>query len=404
MGRANELTNLTNATVVRTVYRDNKLDYDLMNYDSVSILTEPKDWKKIIGYKFSLGVVNYGPRESVQVTNDTIKVDPARRRSEYSSTPVQSTDYILYTSDSEYFEPEYRGKIISYSVTEGSDPTISTDGDGNPEIEDNPYKGSNGETVLPFTLIPKEYPVDELINTTTGNDLVDLTINIANSYVHLNTLIKYQAWKQGYIISDTDLPDNFNLSPENWLKISASKNGGTTQVGLLDMQADLKSFFQVLTERAALGVAQYGIDADTFLRKSGNPESGFALSIKKEGLSEIRESQLPLYRAAEHDLFEKTRIVYNYHNPNNKISEEGRFVIDFGDVRQTQSQQEEDNHWITTTTNNIQSYYDWIKHVNPDIKTDEEAEKVYNSNRQINNKLGGLVAPVEQPGDVTNES
>lgn len=397
MQKANQMTNATNACAVRSVYRDGKMDYDVITFDNLQILFDPEDWKKIIAYQFYIGESPLFEQPAAEITNDQIKADPHRDRFNRRAPRATFERAILYTSDSEVFPERLRGKIIHYKQNAGADAIIDVDEAGNQRIEDNPYKDAEGKTVMPFTLILKEYPVDRLIDYTSGNDLVYLAINSAINYIHMNSLIKYQSWKQGYIISDLDMPGNMLMDPAEWIKVPASKNGGTTDVGLLDLQASIKDQWEVIVERIALGVAQYGIDVESLVRKGGSPESGFSLEIRKEGLREIREAQIPIYRAAEKDLFEKTRIVYNFHNPDAPINPESKFFIDFGESTGSINQAERDQHWLTVIRENVNNVLNWAKEENPDLQTDKEAELFVKKNRSINANFPVSVRPVEQP-------
>ena len=54
------------------------------------------------------------------------------------------------------------------------------------DVKPNPYTDIDGNPVLPFILFSKTYPIDTLLDFTTGADLVDITIVTAINLVHLN--------------------------------------------------------------------------------------------------------------------------------------------------------------------------------------------------------------------------
>jgi hypothetical protein len=59
------------------VWRDGKIDYDIITFDNAEIITDPNDWKKIIGIKYYIGLrMPYYDDKFVHVTQDGKVKDP----------------------------------------------------------------------------------------------------------------------------------------------------------------------------------------------------------------------------------------------------------------------------------------------------------------------------------------
>jgi hypothetical protein len=387
----NRYTNLTNNLLVRPVWRDARIDYDIHTFDNAEILTDDEDWKKIIAVKYYMGLQL--PFYDAFVDSDAGAVatfsDPKKKLPQ-GALMGQFDEYTyshLWTlEDKDKTTGQYmKSFVYKFRKNTGSNTEELV------EVENNPYIDKDGHFVLPFVLFSKVYPVDKLLDFTTGNDLLDLTINTAINMVHYNALVKYSAWKQKYIVTENpqDIPENIGLAVQRIAVLPTRKDAATT-VGIWDQESDLKDFWETLLDRLRTGLAQYGMDAESFQR-SGSGESGFKLKVKKEGLQERRRDQIEMYREYERQLFDVTRIVNNWHN-NKNISDTAEFKIDFGDIDYPSDATEEANLWTTKIMNNVATPVDWIKNDNPDLD-DKEAMKEFQENKKINSlTIGGVVA------------
>jgi len=75
MKTVNRYTELTNHVLLRPVWRDNILDYDILLFNNAEILTDPEDWKRIIAIKFFVGLElpEFTNKEKTDFTSDGIK-------------------------------------------------------------------------------------------------------------------------------------------------------------------------------------------------------------------------------------------------------------------------------------------------------------------------------------------
>jgi len=395
MAKCNELTNLTYATLVMPIWRESGLDYDLINFDNAQIATDPDDWKKIIALKYYIGKSLPYSRVSEESTSQTEIHPQGSHQSDGYGDYTKYSKGFIYTTESEEFEPRLRGKIIKFR-SDGKDKEVFE------EIIDNPYKDKEGKVIIPGTLVLKSWPVDRLIKYTENSDLMDLNINTAINLIHLNNNMQLQSYKQIVAVTPEPdkLPKSWQLGPNSVIGITSERDNPTS-VNTLDLQTDMQQFYDVILNRIQTSLAQFGISAENFTR-SGTPESGFKLKVKKEGLLEQREKQLPLYRIAEKEIFEKTRIVWNYHNPDEAINEEAKFEIDFADPTFINDKTEENENWIIKIDNNIASKVDWIRSENPDLD-DDAAQQKLDENKAINDLNQVQIKPITNETGETDE-
>jgi hypothetical protein len=132
--------------------------------------------------------------------------------------------------------------------------------------------------------------------------------------------------------------------------------------------------------------------------------SGIAKVIDNSDLLESREDQIELYRGYEKDLFDMTRTVWNYHNPNKKISDNAKLKIDFAEIEIHRDPKEEAEVWEKEIATGTASILDWIMEKNPDIQTKEDAMKILKENLEIRNEAAQFFKSDKGGEDQTTKS
>ena len=97
------------------------------------------------------------------------------------------------------------------------------------------------------------------------------------------------------------------------------------------------------------------------------------------------------------ELFELTKIIYNYETNGKKISD-GTFVVDFAEISYPKSITEEIADFEFQKRNNVVSSIDLIMQENPDL-TREQAMRKYNENKMLNQTFV-TIQPAQQPTGV----
>jgi hypothetical protein len=397
MRTSNKYTNLLNHTLIKVVYRDKKLDYDILTFDNCEIITHPDDWKMIVGIKYYIGLqlpMSYGAD-----SNNTAD----KKAQPYGGS---SSDFMdkEYTKSKLYiladFEYEDEGEMII--VKQGKIYTYVKSGKGELQVDEEniPYRDIHGNVILPFVLTSKEVPVSELLDFTTGNDLRDLNINIAVLMVHQNALQKYQSYLQVWmkVRELKDLPKKQSVGPAKIIGIPVGEED-VGDIGVLDLQSKIKEHQEVIEKRITMALTNYGISPQNFTL-SGSPQSGFSMKMSNIAKLEYREDQLPIYRAIEHKLFDVVRAVWNWHRDTEKISDEANLRVDFAEVTFPMSPEEKEQEFTFLKRNNVKTDIDLIMSLNPDV-TEDEALVIYTKNKVFNNANVIGIEPQEatQPDD-----
>jgi hypothetical protein len=413
LNAVNQYTNLTNNVMLKVTYRNEKLDYDIYLFDNVEIYVDPEDWKEIIAVKYyhglnvdgsgsdydhygcgysSLGYSSYWPVMKYDDNEDgigTTGVQDYYSAVVWTKKDIKNTGIIENGKDNETLEG---GKVY----------TVKPYGDEREEIvevKDNPYIDDDGEYVLPFVLFNRIYPVYTLLDFTSGNDLKDLTVNIAILLVWLNSVEKYQSFKQ--IVINTDDPDsipkNITFGPNDVIVNPTKEGGGSVEV--LDLQADITNKFNVIKERIVNVLSGYGISPQNFTM-SASPTSGFALKISNIGKLEYRESQLPMYRQKEKELYDIEKVIWNYHKPSEKIDEDAKLETDFSEVEFPKSPDEKIKKDEFDLRHNQTTEVKILQRDNPDL-TEDMSKEMYMENKTFNeaNAFQPVqMNPIQQPG------
>jgi hypothetical protein len=415
----NQYTNLVNHTLLKVNYRDGKLDYEQLNFNNAEIYTDPEDWMRIIAVKYYYGYTFPGRTDygcaGTSITepffkladNEGIALNPVQTYS-YAKLWVaedidlNKTEGIIENEDIN----ELKGGFVYHIKPIGEVETII-----DTETTPIPYKKTVTETneqgqdiekevfVLPFVLTSLHYPVDFLLDFTTGNDLRDLNVNVAIMMIWINTLAKYQSFKQ--IVFNTDdpdkIPDGMKTGPADIMVNPTREGDGSVQV--LDLQTRILDVFQLVKERIQTTLAGYGISPENF-SMSASPQSGFALKISNMGKLEAREAQVQAYNVFEKKLFDIERVVWNYHRPKEKIADNAELMVDFVEPTFPLSQKEKTETANFGLAHNIITDIDLVMKHNPDL-TREQATEEYLKNKafnEANQQQPVQMQPVRQPG------
>lgn len=369
MKTVNKYTRLLNHVLIRPVVRNKKLEYDIILPDSFEIYTDEDDWRDIVAIKFYIGQDKYIDRAQTAITNR-----PYKSAYLWVKKPCRLDENVIQPGIYHYF---FGQEFKNWTFTE------------------NPYKDKDRNDVLPFILTHKEFPVDNLLNFSTDSGMVDSAVNVAIYLTLLNELMKFQAYKQIVITGGTDLKlaNDMQTGPGTiWEVLTEKANAG---IDVLDMQADIDKFWTMISQRIGQICALYGIPPSAFTL-SGTPQSGYAMKIDRAPLLEIRQNDVEFYRGFEKDLFEMTRLVNNTDLPNQPISNDAKFKIEFGDIEFDPAPQEEAAYWSFKFMNNLATPVDYIMQED-DVLTREEATKKYEENKAINTKSKVNVAPLSVP-------
>jgi hypothetical protein len=369
----NRLVNTLNHTLVRPYVKDDLLRYEILSFDNCAITTDPDDPLRIVGVQYYTGLV-LPDYDGVYRTN-TRALD--------SVTPMKFESYSCRHVWTLEARAEGGEEICVYRRFK----FVGNTNSGLPKEEPaeeifDVYRDKKGRAALPYVLFSKEEPHAGLLDFTTGADLVDGCLGVALLMVQLWHVIKYQSFKQGYIVGK-NVPDEFLSDPSAWIALSGGIDGkASSSAGVLDVQSNYDRLWALIKERVSLVLAQYGVSPSQFFMTS-SPQSGYALQVQNGRIVEKREEDLPRYSQYEQELYDKTVMVWNTDKSEaeRSMATDAVFSIEYGDVAypiDTASQVQLEQHELT---NALTSPVSLIMKRNESL-TKEQAEKEYAENKE----------------------
>lgn len=255
--------------------------------------------------------------------------------------------------------------------------------DGNDQMI-NPYREINIQTgeFHPFVFAHNSDREESFWDTYSGDDLVEATKLIAIKNTFLYFMFPMQ-FKQIAIQMNTD--DGVSIK-SNQIKspLHVMTTNGAMQT--LDWQSNLQQLSQTIQDKLFMVAGNYGISSENF-KLMATATSGFARMVAKERLNEIRKEQIPNWRKIESGLFGAIRAGVNLYGIKRPIADTAKFSIDYKEPEFVNDPASDLDVKERKIELGILNPLDLIKEENPDIKTDEEAEEVLNSNIQIKNRI-----------------
>lgn len=405
----NQYTNLSNNTLLKVTYRNGKLDYDVFLFSNAEIYTDPDDWKEIIAVKYYNGLNiggangNYGSYGacggSTPVYMPTMKYDDSVQG--IGLTPIQEYhSAVLWVKKDIKNNGLIENGTVDETLQGGKVYTIEPFGELERVVseKDIPYLDDEGEPILPFVLYNRVYPIDTLLNFTAGNDIRDLNVDIAILLIWLNSVEKFQSFKQ--IVFNTDNPDaipsSLKTGPADIIVNPTGEGGGSVEV--LDLTSDTKTKYESIEKRIITVLAGYGISPENFTM-SAAPTSGFSLKISNIGKIEARKKQLPLYRKREKEIYDIERTIWNHHEVK-QMPDDAELEVDFAEMEFPKDPDEQIKQDEFNLRHNIETEIDILKRHNPDL-TDDTALEQYKENKAFNeaNQPAPIeIAQIKQPG------
>lgn len=404
MKAVNHYTTFLNQVVVRPVVRNGVMDYDMFTLDTIDIITDPLDWKRMVAVKYYVGMdlPNTG---DVSYNKDAAdrKASPTARPTGEGVSDICTSQYTLaYLWVIEDFEEKdtddeghditrtyKKGMVYKMKRFAGKDQVI----DSGEEIQ---YKDKDGNVILPFVIFWKTYPVRELIDTTSGTDLKDATIRMAVNMSHLQYLIKFQSYKVGQISTRdaSKLSGDHTIDP-GYLYVNEDSEGNSKGLEVVDFQSNIKELWDTLNSQITAFLSNYHISPANFTL-SGTPQSGYTMQISNQAKLEYREDQIDIYREREHELFRVSRIVWNTDVSDKAINEEAEFAIDFAEITFPLSPDEKSQSFTFLKQNNAVTDINLIMERNPDL-SEEDAIMLYNKNKAFNASQKVSLEPPQIP-------
>lgn len=318
--QASKFTKLHKTALLRVVWRNNKLEIDILTPYIVDVVTggSPKDLQKVM------------------VTNwpDTGK--------------SEDVTYSLWSAET-FQRLDWRGNLI--------------------EQEPNPYKA------LPFVPCWDSLPTDSFW-VKGGGDLISAQDAINEKLTDLMYIIRQQGFGVGYLKSSNHGPsgmgvlDTVQANPGSFVVLPPDPNA---EIGYVSTEAPIKEVWDTIQAIIQQTAIANGLSAHSLTAQPVS-ESGISKIVGNNELMEKRQDDIDLWRRYEARLFEVVKLVWNTHNPGQKFSDKAELNIDFAEIKQPSQEIEQSEKWQTLIDAGQASPVDWTMARNPDLSREQAIE------------------------------
>lgn len=164
-----------------------------------------------------------------------------------------------------------------------------------PEDEDRVNPDANPYGCIPHVLIHRDYPMDGLLDQTSGEDLVNLTVGNGERRCILRYNEKMSGFKGLAVTGGAvhQAPQAL-LDPGSVVKVE----GSDINLQVIDWQIDIEKQQKVLDRDEERAAASRGINAQRY-KSTGDYQGAAAARGADQGLTERRVGEMPIYAAAE---------------------------------------------------------------------------------------------------------
>lgn len=347
MKTAQRLCKLCKTVLVRPVWRNESIQYDIITPNIFDVVQNPIDKTQALAILYS----------SVYDFNNLLNTQS-------SQDPFQnSQSMFFYWSDEAHF-------IFTAAMDPKSNKfIIEIMGDDNNPDNVNPYG------VMPFVVMRDGIPIDQFF-VEGGGDLINCNEITNVKLTEKNNLTKMQSFGQPVRKGATSTDTALTLDPSMTIDLPA------------DTDVEKGSDFKFVSPDPK--IAEMEDDVDKRIRRMAskynlNPER-FTISAQKSGADAMQiraldqskqvKANKPDWRLYEKELFKLTKIIWNYHNPDNQLSEDCELFVDFANVEIPMTQTEVDAHNVLMYSNGLKTKSQWLMEDNPNIRTEDEAKEM----------------------------
>lgn len=334
MKRANRLTNLLNDTIVKAGVRSGRIVYDIITPDICTVIQNEEDPTRIAAALWYRTLVN---------------------------TPSSAALEYEYMDDLGWWVVLDKDFRITKRLADPSN---------------FPYRDANGAPLLPLVPVHRQHPESSFWDQDSGRDLYNAAVGVGWKLTLKDYYFKTASFKQLYAVGNVNIPQDQVSDPQTFINVKTDPDT-KGEVGVLDLQIDIDKLVQSLVFDINGVINNYGISADMWTLTVGEM-SGRALKIRNRALLERREEQLPTYREAESELFERTKAVNNAHASFfgwERIPDEATLETDFAEVEFPEDPLVERDIWDRDLKRGAVSLGQYYMHFNPDMKDEKAAER-----------------------------
>jgi hypothetical protein len=315
MKTANRLSKLLGTILLKVVYRNNKIELDLITPDICDIKTgdSPEDIQSV--------TITYYPESG--------------KRNEVTYTRWTDTN-ITY---------------LNYHKQETG-------------IADNPYG------ILPFIPIWDSLPIADFW-VEKGDSLLSVQESINEKITDLMYILRLQGFSVP--VTSGSNSEIGILDPGQALNLPEGAD-----FNFRAPNSPIKSHLDTIEFLIRNTAISYGLPASYLSSKPSERKSGLSRLIENKELAEKRQDDIALFRSYESQTFDCIRAIHNHHNLTNKIAPDAEFKVDFAEPKNL-NLNEQAQSWTMLIDKNAMSAIDVIQRLNPDLSRKEaEQVYLYN--------------------------
>ena len=370
MDTNNKLVKLCKTTLVRPVWRDDKIEYVIYTPNMFDVLENPENPKQPLAIIYAN---NYD--ESQYVSYDGMSYNKVENQNQFKGTNIV---YHVWTADRHF---SFNVEILK----SGEKQAIILENDENPE-NINPY--GTLDIFVPFR---DEFVYDGFF-CSGGQDLINANELINIKKTELNYLTKMQSFgvpvrkgadaNSSSFIADPSM--TIDLPADSDMARGADFKFESPNPKIIELSDDIQSKLRTIAIKYKLNPEMFSV--------SGNRSSAESIQLQNFYLSKAIKRDKSRFASYEGQLYNATRIVNNLHSQK-KLSDNSWLKVSFSDAETPQTLEQEDKHNLLLFTNGLISKAEWLLKVDPDLGTIEQAEEKL---KKIEAERGGNSGEAQQ--------
>lgn len=266
----------------------------------------------------------------------------------------------------------------------------------NPEL-DNSAPNPFGR--IPFHLVRSNPWCDQLLDITTGEDLVDLTLRGAEHRLFYRYLQKMGGFKQGVATGEAiESKMQQLLDPGVLLKIE----GTQVNFQLIDWSVDLKAMLDCMMADELRAAAGRGINPERF-KRTGNNQGVSGARVAERGLAENRLRRVPIWTLAEQAYYDLVALRGAKQSIEGAPPEDTELKVFFAPLAYPEDPKEQLEVEKAELSMGLVSPMQLLQRRNPEL-TDDDAMKIIQSNMEAIALVNDMKVKHNIPNDPTKES
>lgn len=211
-----------------------------------------------------------------------------------------------------------------YEVLDASGDDASGFIDGRRAGDSYPYRLADGTPILPYVLY---HAADTgcLWDSFSVLELVEGTYNTGVYYSHFGHVLRSATWRQRFGLdvevetgAVEDAPENpgglkrVRTDPSTLLLLKSTSDAqGQSQLGTFEAPISPVEMIEAIRMYEQRLVSFAGVNAADQMRMSGDPRSGYAVSVSRDGQRQVQRRYEPMFRRGDEALLQTSAVLLN---------------------------------------------------------------------------------------------